>query len=213
MPFFNIKIMEKALQLPVGGFDNNFSYLVTGEGKHSKEAVLIDPTGSKEVIEGALAARKLKAVLVLLTHLHPDHKELAPYFASKGAKVFEPKEAKLGHEELLEAAGLKIKVLHTPGHTPESVCYLIGKSIFTGDTLFARGYGRIGSRCTEQEMIDSLQMLSRLPQKTVVWPGHDYGGASRTLGEALSNSSIMPPEKALDALKKKIKEYEKKGAP
>ena len=204
--------MPNVFQLSVKGFDNNYSYLVPGTGKRSKEAVLIDPTGSKEVVEGAIAKHGLRVALVLLTHSHPDHKELVSHFASKGIKVFEPKEARLGHVEQLEAAGLKIKAIHTPGHTKEGVCYLIGKNIFSGDTLFVRGIGTTAYGGDDKELKESLNFLasfSKTEKGLVLWPGHNYGGAHAPLLEALSNSHVKPSDKALEAIKKRVAEYEK----
>jgi glyoxylase-like metal-dependent hydrolase (beta-lactamase superfamily II) len=73
----------------------------------------------------------------------------------------------------LSLAGLDIEVLHTPGHTPGSVCFRIGDDLFSGDTLFRLGYGRVdfpGGNVSD--MAASLKRLKQLPGQTRVYPGH-----------------------------------------
>lgn len=200
--------MTNVLQLEVGGFDKNYSYLVTGTGANKNEAILIDPAGSAAVIKNAIQKNRLNLVLILLTNSHPDHMELASRFASKSIKIFEPKGARLGHEEALRAAGQKIRVIHTPGHTKESVCYLIGKNLFCGDTIFVWGIGTTAYGGDDRELKESLEFLSTLDKKLLLWPGHNYGGSSSTLGEALTNSHIRPSKEVLKKLKKKVAKYE-----
>lgn len=83
--------------------------------------------------------------------------------------------------DALLLGGLTVEVLHTPGHTPGSVCYRIGDHLFTGDTLFHRGYGRTdfpgGSM---RELMHSLRRLHSIPQDLPFHPGH---GESATLFE------------------------------
>ena len=73
----------------------------------------------------------------------------------------------------VEEAGICFDVLHTPGHTPGSVCYLHEKSLFCGDTLFYQGYGRVDlAGGSETAMMTSLARLMKLPDDTVCYPGH-----------------------------------------
>ena len=88
-----------------------------------------------------------------------------------------PADIKLKDGEVVEVGTLRIEVIHTPGHTPGSVCYLVKGNLFTGDTLFVGAVGRTdltgGSLDT---LLASLEKrLIVLPGETVVWPGHDYG--------------------------------------
>jgi glyoxylase-like metal-dependent hydrolase (beta-lactamase superfamily II) len=84
-------------------------------------------------------------------------------------------ELKDGHS--LEAGTLMIKVIHTPGHSPGSVCFYVEGNLFTGDTLFVGAAGRTdltgGSLDTLIESIE--KKILTLPKDTVIWPGHDYG--------------------------------------
>ena len=76
-------------------------------------------------------------------------------------------------EELL-LAGMRIQVLHTPGHTPGSVCYQIGKDLFTGDTLFEHGWGRTDlPGGSEHDMFTSLRRLIPMAKTMEIHPGHE----------------------------------------
>jgi glyoxylase-like metal-dependent hydrolase (beta-lactamase superfamily II) len=91
----------------------------------------------------------------------------------------EPVDIRLKHNAILEVGTLNIRVIHTPGHTPGSVCFFVNGNLFTGDTLFVGAVGRTdltgGSLDT---LLESLEKrLITLPGETVIWPGHDYGDA------------------------------------
>jgi hydroxyacylglutathione hydrolase len=196
--------MIKILQLAVGGFDKNFSYLIYDE---NKIAVLIDPTGDKEIIEKAIKENSLEVILQLLTHRHPDHTELVPYFKEKGIPF-------LQYEDFLKESGFRvgsilIKTIFTPGHTSDSVCFLIEENLFTGDTLFVKGVGTTAYGGDEKKLHNSLNKLETLPKDMIVWPGHNYNGNKTTLGDALKFAHKKPSEKVLEEIKKKVKEYEK----
>jgi glyoxylase-like metal-dependent hydrolase (beta-lactamase superfamily II) len=197
-------IIMRIIQLNVGGFDNNYSYIIIGE---NNKAILIDPTGNKKIIEKTIAEKNLTIVVQLLTHSHPDHCELANYFLKKGIKI--KKFEDLFKEKEFEIAGIKIKVLFTLGHTKDSVCFLIENNLFTGDTLFVKGIGTTAYGGNEKELEKTLNYLHTLPQELIIWPGHNYGGNTSSLKEALSFSHKKPSDKVLEEIKKKVKEYEK----
>jgi hydroxyacylglutathione hydrolase len=193
------------IQLSVGGFDNNYSYLVLDE---NKMGVLIDATGNKKVIEKAIVKHGAKVILQLLTHRHPDHVENVPYFKEQGIPF-------LQFEDFLKELGfmvgnLLVKTILTPGHTSDSVCILIGNNLFTGDTLFVKGVGNTGYGGDEEQLKESLQSLFKLDQEIIVWPGHNYGGEYAPLSECLKNSHIRPSEKTLKLIDKKACEYNEK---
>jgi hydroxyacylglutathione hydrolase len=192
------------IQLNVGGFDNNLSYLIVGE---KNETILIDATGDKEVIKKAIKENNLKLVLQLLTHEHFDHIELVSYFEKRGVPI--KKFEDFQKEKEFEIAGIKVKVLFTPGHTNDSVCFLIENNLFTGDTLFIAGIGTVDYGGNVKELEESLAFLSTLDKEIILWPGHNYGGIKSTLGKALKNSHIKPSKEMLEEIKKKVSEYEK----
>ena len=146
-----------------GGYDRNFCYLVI-EGK---TGVLIDPFPEKEILEKIKGFEKK---FIINTHNHFDHVSGNTYF-KENAK------AEIVHEyaESMKLGEIRVMVISTPGHTPESKCFLIEENLFTGDTLFV---GKIGGTSTEQQArqeYESLKRLIELPDATKVYPGHDYG--------------------------------------
>jgi glyoxylase-like metal-dependent hydrolase (beta-lactamase superfamily II)/rhodanese-related sulfurtransferase len=161
----------------------------------SRKAVLIDPVKEKaERYLAFLAYHSLKLDAVIDTHTHADHRTAS--FDLKeltGAKVIMHRRAPAPHVDLhvehgqcVNAGDIEIQVLHTPGHTPDSISLYAGDRVFTGDTLLIRGTGRsdfAGGDAGEE--FDSItQKLFRLPDETLVFPAHDYrGNTQSTIGE------------------------------
>ena len=94
---------------------------------------------------------------------------------------------------IIEAAGLKITCLHTPGHSPGSQCFMMEGALFSGDTLFVEGCGRVDLEGgSPDDMVISLSRLGELPGETIVYPGHDYGGKSTsTITQQRANNPYM----------------------
>jgi glyoxylase-like metal-dependent hydrolase (beta-lactamase superfamily II) len=106
----------------------------------------------------------------------------------------DPVDIRLKDEDVVEAGTLNIKVIHTPGHTPGSVCYLIDGNLFCGDSLFVGAVGRTdligGSLETLLESLEKKLMV--LPKETIVWPGHDYGDApTSTIGREMEENPYI----------------------
>jgi glyoxylase-like metal-dependent hydrolase (beta-lactamase superfamily II) len=77
--------------------------------------------------------------------------------------------------DVVEVGGVRIELVHTPGHTPGSQCFLVDGRLVSGDTLFLEGCGRTDLPGSDPEaMYDSLQRLAKLPDSTIVYPGHRY---------------------------------------
>ena len=83
----------------------------------------------------------------------------------------------LKDNEVLKVGNLKIKVIHTPGHTPGSACFLVNGNLFTGDTLFVGDVGRsdLAGGSFETLLKSIKEKIITLPKNTKIWPGHDYG--------------------------------------
>ena len=144
----------------------------------SESCVVVDPGPQ---IEGHLVevARHGPVAVVLLTHGHPDHSEGARRFAElTGAPVraLDPVhrlgDEGLGEGDVVAAAGLELRVLHTPGHSSDSLCFVVGDVVLTGDTVLGRGTtvvahpdGVLG------DYLESLRRLQELGDRTVL-PGH-----------------------------------------
>ena len=179
--------------MPLGAYQTN-CYLVWDSESHS--CVVIDPGYDAQSV--LLAAKQLGKTIeaILLTHGHFDHvgavRQLA---ADTDCKVYlcEPDLAmppqltagKLfctdlyGEADTIAAAGLTFRVLHTPGHTPGSVCLLTEDHLFSGDTLFAGSCGRTDLPGGDWQTIrSSLSRLAALTENLQIYPGH---GESTTL--------------------------------
>jgi len=82
-------------------------------------------------------------------------------------------DVELSDGDVFEEAGISFTVLHTPGHTKGSVCYQVGDTLFSGDTMFYQSYGRVDlPGGNNMQMALSLKRLLKLDEKTVVYPGH-----------------------------------------
>lgn len=197
----------------VGSLDT-FTYIIGCI--ETKEAAIIDPAGSEEKLLWLLKENDLNLKYILLTHSHPDHTSGVKKIKEKtGALIYLHKDdedllTNPEFKDLLEiwsfeepfikadkyvADGekiclgtIEIIVLHTPGHSPGSVCYYIkGNSdknshIFTGDTIFV---GAVGNTDLPGGSFDSLveslkKHIINLPDNTIIHPGHDYGDSQTT---------------------------------
>ena len=184
--------MLKIHILTLGMYQTN-TYIIHDEA--SKSCCVIDPGYDADTILRKIEALGLTPEAILLTHGHFDHvgavKDLA---ADTGCRVFACADddhlppmftgGKLyftdRYEEgtILNIAGLYIRVLHTPGHTPGSVCLLADDVIFSGDTLFAGSCGRTDIGGSWTDIQKSLKRLAALEGDFTVYPGH---GESTTL--------------------------------
>ena len=161
---------------------DNYSYLIIDEKKDI--ACVVDPSESNPIIE-YLENHKIKLKFILNTHHHYDHvggnqKLKEKYGASvvgyKGDKERIPEiDILLKDQETWMYENFEAKIIHIPGHTLGHICFYFHKqeSIFTGDTLFSLGCGRIFEG-TYSQMFDSLMKLKELPQNTKVYCGHEY---------------------------------------
>ncbi len=184
-------------QMSVGPMAN-FVYLVMDE--KSREALAVDSGWEIDPMVDAAAQTGATLKFAVATHGHFDHTStLQELGENTGAKVVAHEDSPLecdvrvsdGSE--LKLGNNKVKVIHTPGHTEDSICLYDGRNVFTGDTLFIGTIGRFEKSASESMYRSLYEVLPRLPSSTVVYPGHDYGDVSfRTLGEeAKANAFLM----------------------
>jgi glyoxylase-like metal-dependent hydrolase (beta-lactamase superfamily II) len=204
-------------QIRVGG-DRNFAYLVGDRPGGS--ALAVDPSYSPRRVFDLAKERGLAIRAILCTHDHPDHtngnEELR---ALTGAEVrIHPSAAERGAKgvadgEIFRVGDLEARAIHTPGHTPDSVCFLVQGKLFSGDTLFVGKVGGTGFGEDARAEYESLHgKLLVLPDETEVWPGHDYGvRPSSTIGEERrTNPFLLQPDfESFVALKKNWLQYKK----
>ena len=195
--------MMKVYAMALGNYQTN-CYIIHEE--NSKTCCVIDPGYDADRILDKLDALGLTLEAVLLTHGHFDHvgavKDLAaetqcdvylhsedltmPPMMTAGALYYTKTYAE---GRLLKLAGLEISVLHTPGHTPGSVCLLADNSIFSGDTLFQGSCGRTDLPGGDWATITkSLARLANLEGNFWVYPGH---GPSTTLRDEKKYNPYM----------------------
>ena len=182
-------------------FDNKsstYTYVIaSGEGR---EALIIDPVIEHTVkYLKILENLKLKLVKVIDTHIHADHitglNELnertnCTRIMGEHSKS-EVIDLKIKDNEKIEIEKIKLKAIYTPGHTDCSYSYLMNDRVFTGDTLLINGTGRTDfQNGSSYDAYNSLfNRLLKLPDKTLVYPAHDYNGKKHSTIENEKNNN------------------------
>ena len=188
---------------------DNYSYLIVDEENNT--ACVIDPSEADPIIE-YLENNKIKLKFILNTHHHYDHvggnqKLKEKYGASvlgyKGDQKRIPQiDILLNDQETWMYKNFEAKIIYIPGHTLGHICFYFYKeqSVFTGDTLFSLGCGRVFEG-TYSQMFDSLMKLKELPQNTKVYCGHEYTKKNSDFCEAhdLNNQNLKAKIQDIDA--------------
>jgi hydroxyacylglutathione hydrolase len=195
----------------------NFVYLI-GDPQ-ARQCVVVDPAWEIDAIVDTAAADGMTIAGALVTHTHQDHvggslaswgmagriagvEELlgrvkAKVYVHKAEREFLPglgsDLVKVDNHDTLDVGRLRLTFLHTPGHTPGSQCFLVDGRLISGDTLFIGSCGRTDLPGSDPaEMYYSLtQRLGALPDDTLLFPGHNYGGSSSTIGDEKRQNPFM----------------------
>lgn len=194
-------------QIPVGPM-KNFAYLIGDED--SREAAIVDPAWEVPNIISIAKKHGLKITKIFITHIDFDHIEGVPALLREtNAPIFihrigVPDIKNMGIDEkdiiaieegsLIKIGAIQIKILHTPGHRPSNVCFLIdNKKLITGDTLFVEGCGRVDFPNSDiQKQWDSLQRLKKIDDAIEIYPGHDYGSVKHsTIGHEKKHNPFL----------------------
>ena len=161
---------------------DNYSYLIIDDNNNS--ACVVDPGEAKPIVD-YLKNKKIKLKYILNTHHHFDHIGGNGYLKKKfGSIVVGFKkdinripeiDILLEDNQIWKAENFEAKIIHIPGHTTGHICFHFfqEKLVFTGDTLFSLGCGRIFEG-TYKEMFESLNKIKSLPEETKVYCGHEY---------------------------------------
>jgi hydroxyacylglutathione hydrolase len=203
------------------GPDKVFCYILGCEETH--EAVMIDPGGEVDRLLAILGEMQLTLRYIINTHAHPDHtrgnerlknatgaeivmhaadqaflhdREAAAYFKRMGP-LSPDADLLVKDGDVLSFGNHSLKVIHTPGHTPGSICLYGSGNLFTGDSLFVGAAGRVDLPGGDfQTLAASLEeQIATLPDNTVVWPGHDYGDTiTSTIGREKKENPFLGGE-------------------
>ncbi|MBM3463094.1 MAG: MBL fold metallo-hydrolase [Armatimonadetes bacterium] len=190
-------------QLKVGPMAN-FVYLIGS--KRTRECLLVDPAWDIDALLQFVEKEQLKLVGALATHAHPDHvggdifglsieglptllaRAAVPVHVNrneadsvrKATGISESDVRSHDSGDVLELGDVRVRLIHTPGHTPGSQCFMLegpeAPYLVSGDTLFIQGCGRVDLPGGDpQQMYESLtQKLAKVPPQTILYPGHDY---------------------------------------
>ena len=177
---------------------STYTYIISsGKGR---EALIIDPVieHTEEYVK-VLESLDLKLVKVIDTHIHADHisglNELSK--RTNCTRIMGEKsksevvDLKLKDNEIINIENIQLKAIYTPGHTDCSYCYIMNDRVFTGDTLLINGTGRTDFQSgSPYDAYESLfNRLLKLPEKTLIYPAHDYNGKKNSTIENERNNN------------------------
>lgn len=182
--------------------DRNFGYLIADS--ESRLAAVVDPSGASEKFAARLERHRLRLQWIIGTHDHTDHTSGIDDLRGQcgGKSVLHrlasyPADHHLDDGDVLELGALRLQIIWTPGHTPDSICIVAPGCVFTGDTLFV---GKVGGtdfgESARRQYASFHDKLLKLQDDTKVYPGHDVGvRPSSTIGdEKKQNPFLLCPD-------------------
>lgn len=191
----------KIEQIQVGQMAN-FTYLVIDE--EEKEIAIIDPSWDLDKIFEIIKRNSYSVKFIINTHTHFDHVlGNEQVLAITNCQIVQHENSMDRHDiavkdgDRIRVGNIVIDILHTPGHSKDSICLIVdSKIIFTGDTLFVGNCGRIdlpGGNINE--MYDSLlRRIIKLNDELILYPGHNYGMKTvSTIGEEKNTNYVLAP--------------------
>ena len=169
------------IQISVGPM-KNFAYIISDND--TKKTAIVDPAWEIDKILDITTKNNLNIIYIINTHSHFDHisgnEEIIKQTNAKLISYYkspQKPDIPVSENDEITLGNTTMKVIHTPGHCPDSICIIIGDKILTGDTLFVGNCGRIdlpGGNI--DELYTSLfNKIYKLDDKLEVYPGHDYG--------------------------------------
>ena len=208
---------------PLAGQMVNFVYFI-GD-RETGEAVIVDPAYDPSALLTLLEGDDMRCVGMLGTHYHADHvggsimglsiagaAELlevvsVPLHIQRSDADYVAETTGIGLDEMVTHEGsgvvqvgdITVELLHTPGHTPGSQSFLVENRLVAGDTLFLDGCGRtdLPGGDAEQLYHSLTQVLARVPDDAVLFPGHQYSAAaSATMGDTRAHNFVFTPKTA-----------------
>ncbi len=188
----------KVHQIEVGNMQN-FTYIL--EDEDTGEAIILDPSWNLDEIQQIITRKALTVKFIVNTHHHFDH-TLGNEAISKdtGAKIIQHESSTINHDisvsdgHSIKFGNSELKVLHTPGHSKDSICLVGDGKIFTGDTLFVGNCGRVDlPGGSAKELYHSLlDILTKLDDDLILYSGHNYGSTpSSTIGNEKQTNFVM----------------------
>lgn len=190
----------KVHQLEVGNMQN-FTYVL--EDEQTSEAVIVDPSWDLDLVLGVVERNGLKVKYVINTHHHFDHTIGNDAIVKRtGAKIIQHKASTLKNDsavsegDTIKFGNSELAVVHTPGHSKDSMCLVGDGKVFSGDTLFVGNCGRIDlPGGSARELYHSLfDVVAKLDDSLTMYPGHNYGSSpTSTIGREKKTNFVMQP--------------------
>jgi glyoxylase-like metal-dependent hydrolase (beta-lactamase superfamily II) len=179
---------------------DNFTYAIIDE--KNRKSIIVDPSWDLEGIFDFLGKKNIELTFIINTHSHFDHVLGNDQVVKRtGAKIIQHKRSPLKKDievndgESIVFGDSEIKIIHTPGHSGDSICLIIDdKMLLTGDTLFVGSCGRLDLQGSDpNEMYHSIyNKLINLDGNLIVYPGHHYGNTkTSTLGKEKSTNFVF----------------------